>query len=514
MDRKYKENKVFYSIFSLLIILHLFLIYRQELYPFLDMPGHLAAAVIFKYISDPAVFFAEYYSIDIFLKPNIAHLLFCSLSVFSSVLTANKIFLSLYIVLLPLTSLVLIKKLNGNIWYALFVFPFIYNYNLMMGFVGFAFALPLLLLFLLLLCDYSNESPPTKKIMICLYFILLYFVHALAFLFALFIFTVFCLYRFRSLKKTVMQILLAVPATALLVGWWMMEGNNDSYPGLVEFAGGYYLHEYFPTLLKRTRLIAFDNYRLFPRYAGYAAGIFFFAAAAGPALWCIMSNRGNLYNRWKKHTLEPVYLFLFCALACFIFLPAGLPGQSYLYHRFAVYVILILIIAGSALSGSKFNRLQVVAVTALCLLHFGLYYDYFRNFDRANEGFNAEFFSELNPDQRLVGLISDKEFRGHTVYIHFPDYFIVYSRGVNATCLTKHRFGTVRRHAPFEKLAPYEEDMRNAAIINDFYPYMDYILGRGEIPGEYDNLMNNYRIIKTVNGWSLYKNLDYYTFSP
>ncbi|MFZ5979893.1 MAG: hypothetical protein ACOYVF_04615 [Candidatus Zixiibacteriota bacterium] len=502
------ENRFFYSVLSFLIFLHLFLIFRQTLYPFLDLPGHLAAATIYKYISDPESLFADYYAIDIFLKPNIAHLLFCSTTVFSSVMTAHKIFLGLYVILFPVSTLLLIKKLNGNIWYTLLVFPYLYNYNLMMGFVGFAIAVPLVILFCRLLGDYTDESTPTFKLTLSLCFILLYFVHALASLFALLVFAVYCRYRFRRLKKTLWSLMPALPAVALLVGWWISENGHDAYPGLFEFASDYYLHDYFPTLLKRARLVAFDNYRLFPRYLGYSAGILFFIAAVGPALYGIFKNRGLFGERLKQHRLEPLRLFLFCALTCFVLLPAGLPGQSYLYHRFAVYVCLFLIIIGAALSRKKFNHLQIAAVIALGLLHFGLYFDYFRDFDRANESIDAEFFSDLQPDGRLVGMIADKEYRGHAVYIHFPDYYIVFNRGINATCLTKHRFGTIRRRTSFTILAPYEEDMRESAIIDEFYPYMDYILGRGKIPEKYENLMIDFRIIRTANGWSLYKRID------
>ena len=172
--------------FFIFIILHLFLILNQRIYPFVDMPSHLAAATIFRYYNEPTNQFEKYYSIDMFPKPNIFYILFCSLKIFPSVEFANKIFLCIYAILLPLSVLLIIKKMKGNLWFSLLSFLFLYNFNLGWGFVNFIISIPFILLFIYFLIDYHHKKDIKGKVILTVFFLFLFLLHALAALFSLF----------------------------------------------------------------------------------------------------------------------------------------------------------------------------------------------------------------------------------------------------------------------------------------------------------------------------------------
>jgi hypothetical protein len=501
------EKKLFIAAFSILLIMHLYLIWQQSLYPFLDMPNHLAAATVLKHMGEMTNNFDVLYRVELFLKPNVFHLLFCASNLFPSVETANTVFLSLYVLLLPLATLKVIDRLHGNSWYALFSFLFLYNFNVSFGFIGFAFAIPLLLVFLSLLLDYPGENPLFRRTTAGAFLVLLYFVHVLAMLFALLFFLVYCLHFFRrSLKRFFLELLPALPAAALLVAWWLLYHNEDA-SGLSAFLGDYYVHEFLQTFIKRGRLIAFDNYRLFTRYYGYAAGIFFALAALAPSLYTLYGHRRILRPALKKPAVTAVFTFILCAGFCFFLLPTGLPGQGYLYQRFGVILIMGIIIAGSIFSSGKMTKLKIAALLAVCLLHFGLYYDYFTAFDRENRGFSEEILPAVPPDKILAGLMADNLYRGHPMFFHFPNYFIIREEGIAASCITKYRFGVIRRKVTEDVLPVYDELVRDTTHILNNYGKVDYLLVRGELPPTFDELMQRFKLVKSSGKWFLYKKI-------
>ena len=85
------EKTIFWIVFIILCLIHCSNIIRLDVYPFTDLPNHLAEATIYKYINEPGTEFSNYYQsqVDIF-KPNTLHILFCSL--FGNIELGNKIF--------------------------------------------------------------------------------------------------------------------------------------------------------------------------------------------------------------------------------------------------------------------------------------------------------------------------------------------------------------------------------------------------------------------------------------
>lgn len=501
------EKKIFFLTFSLLICLHLYLIWQQRLFPFLDLPNHLAAATVLRYFGDITNHFAGYYQVDLFLQPNVFHLLFCSSPMFPSVETANAVFMSIYVILLPLAVLMLIIRLNGHIWYALFSFLFLYNFNVGFGFTGFFFALPLLLLFVYLLLDYPGDNPFARRSLVGALLLLLYFVHILIMLFALFLFFTVGWYLGRhALKKVFAEYLLVLPALLLLFAWWYL--YHDSYSSrLWSFLGDYYLNEYIPTFFKRLQFLGFDNYRLFPRFTGYTISWLISLAVLIPSFCALVHNRKSLRAYLTSTATTVIFIFTGSALLCFLILPSGLPEQGYLYQRFAVIFILATVTAGSILCSKKTNRFRTVTLIILCLVHLALYFDYFTRFDRDNAGFTPSFFAVVQPDKRLAGLIADNSFRGHPTYLHFPNYNIIWNQGLSTSCITKYHFGVIRRGLSDTTLPVYDELMHETDYILGNYADVDYLLVKGRLPADYNTFISRFKLVKTSGKWFIYKKL-------
>ena len=128
------------------------------LLPFQDLSGNMTYAVVLAEARAPGSLFARTFETGSFLLPN--SLAFMAWSYLGPLLesgsgpglgsgwgfvTAGKVILTVYAVALPLAVDRLLLAAGRERRFALLAFPFVFNWNLMMGFIGFATSLPLLL---------------------------------------------------------------------------------------------------------------------------------------------------------------------------------------------------------------------------------------------------------------------------------------------------------------------------------------------------------------------------------
>ena len=170
-----KTKDYFKILFFGLIVCNAVIMIVLNIYPFIDLPMHLTQATIFRYFGEPDNVFNEYFTIHpAALQPNTFHFLFCTLKIFPSVEFANKIFICFYVLLFPISVLLIIKKFNGNVWYAVLSFLFLYNFSVTWGFMGFMMGIPFILLLLYFQFDYIFHPNWKNASIVCALLILIY----------------------------------------------------------------------------------------------------------------------------------------------------------------------------------------------------------------------------------------------------------------------------------------------------------------------------------------------------
>lgn len=116
----------------------LYPVWHQRLLPMLDTPNHLALARGWHDFHDPASRIAEFYELRVRVVPY--YLFYGSIHLLMyvfSVETANKIFLSAYLILFPLSVLAMARAFGRNPWLALFAFPLAFSQNWIYGFASY-----------------------------------------------------------------------------------------------------------------------------------------------------------------------------------------------------------------------------------------------------------------------------------------------------------------------------------------------------------------------------------------
>ncbi len=491
-----------WKVMWIIVIVQSLFVAFTPLFPFIDLPNHLAEATIYKYHGDPENTLASYYVPVPWYYPNTFHTVFCSL--FPDVEWGNRVFHILYIITLQLSVFLVIKHLKGNPWYGLLVTIFTFNYNVTFGFVGFAIAIPaIILLFYFTLREIDKQSLGLK-LFIGLLFILIFLMHAQAALFALVLYALMMLITyFKTPLRVAQAALVPLPTAIIIFVWWLSQESPPEEGGsTLAYLWSYYTTTYFPELFSRVRLAIFDNYQLADGLAGGIIALLLFATMLVPFFFHKAQHNKTQLLREAFYPL----ILLVCALSCYLFLPTGLPGQSPLSQRFCTLVNIALVITLSVAVKGAGPRLRNFSV-AVCVIYIALWFEYIISFNVQNKSFRSEFFADMRNDQKLAGLIYENAYRRSKVYIHFPNYFIVWKRGVATTKIIDYRFGVVRRNEVKSGIPFYDE------YVGDNYKHLvdyndqDYLLVRGRAPVTKDVNLLSSTLLRETGEWRLYSNV-------
>lgn len=449
----HRVGRGFAGVFLALLVAHVVIVGTTRLYPFVELPNHLAAATIAREAEDPASGVAGHYVVETGLRPNIAHFSFCSWRLFASAERANRAFLLVYVLLLPASALLVVYRAGGNPWCSLLSFLALYNHSVHRGLVGFAIAIPAVLLVVALS---TGQRRRIDSLWVALLLVATFFMHALAALFASFFVVVEAIWtNRRDMRRAVPDLAAVVPVAGLVSVWWIRAGD-----GTGAFLAQYYRGEFWRTLVQRLSVVWVDGEHLLAGPAGRLVAASFVAVVAAPLLWHAARRRGRRERESAgeetARARSTLLVFTLCALAACVLLPPRLPGQSHLWSTFAVFAVLGCAFLLSVGPWRRPRRAVAVAVTLAIAVHMVLWGSYFAEFSRENARFIPAFLPRAPSGAVLGGPVGDLDFRGRPVYVHFSSYAIVWKRGLAVTALSDYRFANVIRLEDREPVARHE----------------------------------------------------------
>jgi len=505
------RNKVCWIVLGLVLSIHFYNFGAQRLYPFLDMPNHLALARIYSSYGSPDNRLVQYYDLRMFPKPNVLHAVFCASKIFPGVDAANKVFYLAYVISFMAGVMLLIARCGGNMWYGLLAFLLLYNINVCYGFAGFTMALPAMLFLLYLLIDYIERNSAVAAAAIAVLLPLVFFMHAMAFLFALTL-CVSCVLvdvcRSGSWRRVFPVLALCAPGALLFCVWYSADSREYNGPSMLQSLLHYYLHGFLGSFWQRGAVMVHDNFRLSGTVPGYVAA----AAFSSVILFFAVYAFRQIRKRGKQHAATGgcacVLAFLACSTLCACLVPVALPGYSFLYQRFSVFVFLGIILASSCFAPGRLPAGMRVLLVLTIACHAAAWFDCFRDFDAENAGFDRTFFAGCSEDDVMAGLIYDCRFRNVSVYNNFPDYYTAWTAGISVTRMVDERSFVIRRKVGTGLMPEHIEWLgRGAAHQYDGrYAAVDYLLVRGEIPAPAREMLENFRVVNRAGAWRLYAN--------
>ncbi|MBI5602427.1 MAG: hypothetical protein HY879_03655, partial [Deltaproteobacteria bacterium] len=146
-------------------------------------------------------------------------------------------------------------------------------------------------------------------------------------------------------------------------------------------------------------------------------------------------------------------------------------------------------------------------------IHFVLWSDYFYAFKEENDVQLKNLFPQYTEGRKLAGIIYDDKFRNGPVYIHFPNYYIVWKKGIAASSMVDYEVGTVIRRKVSETILPsylewIDPDSKKGESYDGRYSMMDFILIRGSIPEKDRENFKEFEFKRSFSKWSLYERLS------
>ena len=269
----------------------------------------------------------------------------------------------------------------------------------------------------------------------------------------------------------------------------------------------YYRYSFLDSFWQRGAFMIHDNFRLSGTLAGYVTAAAFSLVALLFAVLPILKRQAN--NRAIPSVgFSCICIFLACSIACTLFMPVALPGYSFLYQRFSVLVFLGVILAGSVVAPKALSAFLKTALCAIVLLHALLWFQCFRAFDTENEGFDKTFFSACASGDVVGGLMYDYRFRNVSMYDNCPDYYTAWTNGVSTTRLADDRSFVIRRRVGTDMLPEYIGWLGKGGTqqYDGRYANLDYILVRGDIPAQAQEMLKHFTVVNQRGLWRLYAN--------
>lgn len=499
-----KKNRLFLLCFGFVLFGHILAISLQNILPFIDLPNHLAVAAIYKYYNNPTNLFSQYYEIgNRLLNPNVFHTFFCNL--FPNVELGNKLFYIIYITLVAVFSLLIIERVKGNKWFSILAFLLIYNFSVNYGFVGYTISIPFILLIVYLsLVYFDPDSSANKfyvKFILCMNFVLLFYMHAQQLLLGMLLFASFSLYFNRKKPiKLFYDLCLFIPTVLLFVNWWTKsQGDYNTLAYVVDYYSSSYLASFplrFAYFFTSHALVGLEL------YFDYFVVVFLMPFIL---LGFNRNLRITFFSRLKYEYVVLV-IFLVVTFCCYLFLPGKLTRQWAIYHRFSVFVLFAFVYLGSLIITELKVRYVIMPVVLINLILWG---NHFVAFNKEVVSFEKVLPSSDDNSKKLGGLFYDVMYKNNfRVYIHFHNYYIIRNKGIANTSITDYRFSVAVTRKVDDNLLPPYRPREYDWLLKDYqgeYDNMDYILVRGVIPTSNRQYLREFEIEKEAGSWALYK---------
>lgn len=429
--------------------------------------------------------------------------MFCGSSILPSVELANRLFYCLYVALLPISVYLLVRRLGGNRWLSMLSFLLLYHHSVTWGFTGHTMSIPLVLLVVYFALDPQNDRVWTKVVTSSM-LLLLFFTHAQSTLFALLLLFLLLLYRNRrSLRLFLRDSVVLVPTVVIIVAWMTLEEYGG--PSITAYLRRYYQGQYWAEFPWRVILLYQDNSQLFTGRLGLSLGLFFSLMVLTPVASYLLLRRKEVLRDIRSERIAAPFILVFASLFCCLVLPSSIPGQWNVYQRMGVFFFLFLVVLGAVLAPERMKKATVIAVCIASVFHFVLWYDYMRGFQKENVEFTRRVLPEGPSEGFLAGLIYEAQYRGWLVYVHFPNYHVVWNRGVTVNAFIDNRFSTVTRRASEEELPRYTDWVGFGGRYDGRYRNAEHILVKGDMPEDDRANMAGFGLAKSLGDWALYR---------
>ena len=433
---------------GVLIVIYLLPIWLFPYFPTQDGVSHVYNSQILTEYSNPEYEFRDYYEINWYPFPNwLSHFSLAMLMFVFPPLIAEKIFLSLYVILFPLAIYYFLNAVQrGRYALVILSFTFIYNYLFLMGFYNFAISVPLFLLALGYWWKHKDEMNRTRVVLLNLLIVITYFAHLISYAFILFSIALLALFHFRrDFKRILITGCYLLPAALLLLAYLP---TSDLLAGEPPEFGLERVGELFTNLIGMHVLVAYTEP---PSWLSAAVSAFLIFLGV-VTIW------QNRKVSAAEHTGQKAFLCLAGVLfGLYFLLPNSIGPGGWVNDRIAILATFVIFAWFRGFDKLQWQRIFTVVVTLLALINVVYIGVLFKNLNAELREFNA-FVQQVEKNKVILPLHFDP--RGSSkrvgIFVNAANYYCLDNGGINlGNYEIQFDYFPIRFNADFE--TPLEE---------------------------------------------------------
>jgi len=340
-------------IFYCLTILYIFIVISLPVFLTQDGPSHLYSSKIINELlkSENYQFYNQFYNLNLAVFPNwLSNIILSLLLLVFKPLFAEKIYIIILIVSLPLSLRYLISKINYNALYlSNFGFIFSFSYFLFYGFYNFLFSLSILLFYFGLFIKYENKFSFKQITILSFVLLLLFFTHpvslifAIVFTFVYFIQKVINLYfkKIQEIKIYLIKFIIIIAPTIVLLYIYLSANNSHS--------DNIFINNF--NISNITTLLKFDSFFVFSKYEIVIHKLF--------SISIFLHLLYLIITKFKQTTSLSLTFFILIIFNLFVyfFISDEFAGGSYINKRVnMMFFVFLLLLLSSFIYNTKYIR--------------------------------------------------------------------------------------------------------------------------------------------------------------
>ena len=411
--------------YGLLTLAYVLPVWLFTYFPTQDGPCHLYNAFILNHYDDPNYTFSQFYNIRSALIPNwTSHALLALFMRFTGPLTAEKILLTVYIILMATGLLYLVTAVQKDAKPLAFLgFPFIYNGLLVMGFYNYSMGIGLMLISIGYWWRKVQNVGYKRLLILGILMLLLYFTHPLALSLAMFsivMITVLNLAnRYITLKQALLSLTPLMIPTILLL--YYMEGGPWHW-------GSWTFNRLLKFFWENGSLVYHSPHQMIP------ARILTWTFSA-LVFYSLLKEKVFQKGFWFNPRRSPKDFFFFLSLAFLIFyfiFPDRMSGGGVIKGRLSFLPFLVIIPWISWNMPTMAKNLVGVMLIILSLVYLGQASVYNNRLNKELEIYMSGQ-DLIEPNSVILPLCFDPVGSGHIIgtFKHAVGYYGVRSGGID-----------------------------------------------------------------------------------
>lgn len=351
-------------IIILLICLYLLPIWLFKYFPTQDGPSHIFNAQILKEYRNPDYKFEEDYVLNLSPFPNwLAHVfLVLLLTVFSPII-AEKVFLSIYIIIFPISIFYFVNSIKrGKNLIGFIGFLFVYNYLFLMGFYSFAISVPLFFLVLGYWWRYKEHITVKRIVLLNLFITIIYFAHLSSHIIIMMSISLLSILYFRKRVRKIFVTLGCVLPSSILVFIYL--SSSDLLSGESPQIGLSRVPQLLREFVAMRILVSYNEHQSIIAYLVSASILYLFVYT----LWKEKINRkGKFIERFSS---KDGFLFLlFIMLILYLILPWSLGSGGWINDRIAIFASIGILAWFREGDSKKWKRVFVSLIILIALIN-------------------------------------------------------------------------------------------------------------------------------------------------